>query len=625
MFWKRKTKATEEDLIPVPAKLPPLAEPDERDDLEQQRRRRMSRWTLGLALAAAAVVLFVLTLSGLGIYSGLKERTESNRLAAQEHYTLGMQHLQAGEYELAVGELELALRYDPDLPDLQGHLQEAQALALSQITPSSETRQGAADALYQQGVALYESGELEQVITVLEELRGVDSAYQRSNVETMLVAAHYQLGVEAVREDLLGEARKHFEAVLALKADPNTQANAQEQLDLLGLYRAAISHWGQDWSAAIQGLKGLYALAPEYKDVRTRLHDAYSLHAQEYADQGEWCLAEQEYTAAVEVFPLEETVDRRDDAAIQCQAAAQTTAPGSTPRAKPTSGGSATPAATPTLAGGGKPVQAATGRIVYPGIEPIEQRHNLYLLDLAQQSPQLLLEDASQPAFSPDGSRLAFRKVGDYPRLGILDLGTNQVSEMTRYRTDSTPTWSPDASQIVFASDRESDRLWRIYVISPNEVRGKGVEWGIGQMPAWAADGSEIAYHACDLFGNNCGLWVMEPGGFDQARLTTDPSDTSPSWKPDASQVAFISSRTGNWEIYTVNVATGQDKRLTNHPAMDVAPAWSPDGKKLVFLSNRDGAWALFVLDIKSGNVQKVVATGGPYADPVSERLAWIP
>jgi tetratricopeptide (TPR) repeat protein len=620
MFSKRTKGATKEDLVPVPAILPPLAGSDEADELEHQQRRRISRWTLALALAAALVVLFVLALSGLGIYRGLKERTESNRMAAREHYALGMAHFQAGEYELAVGELELALRYDPDLPDLQSRLQEAQTLAQSQITPSSETRQNAADALYQQGVAQYESGDLEQAIASLEELRGVDSNYLRNNVETILVAAHYQLGLDAVREDLLDEATKHFEAVLALKADPATQANAQEQLNLLGLYRAAISHWEQDWSAAIQALKGLYALAPEYKDVRTRLHDAYSLHAQEFASQGEWCRAEEEYTTAVQVFPLEETVDRRDDAAIQCQATAQGSAPEATPRVKPTVRATATP-----QSGGGHPVQGATGQIIYSGIDALEQRQDLYLFDLAQAAPKLLLESACQPAPSPNEGQLAFRSLADHPELGILDLGTKQVSRLTRYAKDSTPTWSPDASQVVFASDREDDHIWRIYVISPNEVRGKGVLWGIGQMPAWAADGSEIAYHACDLFGNNCGLWVMEPGGFNQARLTTDPSDTSPSWKPDASQVAFISLRTGNWEIYTVNVATGQDKRLTNHPAMDVAPTWSPDGKKLAFLSNREGAWAVYILDVKSGQVQKVIATGAPYRDPVSERLAWMP
>ncbi len=626
MFWKRK-KAAQEGLVPVPAQLPPLEGVDEPDEAERRQRRRLSRWTIGLAVGAVVVVLFVVTLAGLGIYSGLKARGEANRLEAREHYTLGLQHLEAGEYELAVGELALAQRLDSELPDLQAYLQQAQALAQSQVSPTSETRLGAIDSLYREGVSAYEQGELEEAIAALEELRGLDREYQRKNVETMLVNAHYQLGLGGVRQDLLDEAAGHFRAVVALGVDPAMQENAQDQLDLLGLYRAALSHWDQDWPSAIQGLKGLYALAPEYKDVRTRLHDAHVLYAQAYAEGGEWCKAEEEYASAAQVFPLEETVDRRDDAAIQCRVALAAT-PEPTAKARPTrkptavAGSTATPAA----GGGTQPVAKATGRIVYPGYDSILNKASLYLVDVTQATPQLLRENARQPAFSPDGSRLAFRNLdANHQELGILNLQTNELHELTHNVEDSTPTWSPSADQIVYASNREADRTWRMYVISPQATHGEGNYWGFGQMPSWAADGSEIAYHGCDLYGNNCGLWVMEPGNYNQARLTTDPSDTSPSWKPDSTQVAFTSARTGNWEIYTVDVASGVERRLTNHPAADVAPAWSPDGKKLAFLSNREGAWSVYILDIKSGQVQRLIATGDAYPDPVSERLAWAP
>ena len=109
------------------------------------------------------------------------------------------------------------------------------------------------------------------------------------------------------------------------------------------------------------------------------------------------------------------------------------------------------------------------------------------------------------------------------------------------------------------------------------------------------------------------------------ARLTTNATDTAPAWSPDGTRVAFISTRTGNWELYMVEVATGQEKRLTEHAAADVAPTWSPDGKQIAFLSNREGAWAVYVLEIKSGQVQKIIATGDAYPDPFAETLSWIP
>jgi Tol biopolymer transport system component len=245
-------------------------------------------------------------------------------------------------------------------------------------------------------------------------------------------------------------------------------------------------------------------------------------------------------------------------------------------------------------------------------------------VDLSQGGARLLRESASQPSFTLNGQRLAFRNHDpSHLGLGILGLSSGAVGELTAYAEDSTPAWSSDAQHIAFASNKHGDRKWRIYVISPGAVRGEGAEWAFGQMPAWSPDGSRIAYHGCDERGDNCAVWTLNAVGFDRARLTTDASDTAPSWSPTGSEVAFISARAGNWELYVVDVTTGQETRLTDHAAADVAPTWSPDGNRLAFLSNREGAWSVYILDVGSGQVQKVIATGDAYPDPVSERLSW--
>ncbi len=624
MFRRKKTVV---DGMEVPAELPPL---EGLDDQPASHPRRTWLWTLIAALIVVFLAAYTLVLGIKAVNDGLRDRGLENQLVAQEHYELGLAYLEASDYELAIGEFELALRHDSSLYDARTHLREAYELVEAQVTPTSETRYDAARLLYQEAVSYYESGKLEQSVAALDELRGLDADYQRQNVEMMLANAHYQLGLNAVAEDRLEEAIGHFEAILAVRPDDK---DAQYQLDLAHLYTAALNYWGRDWSATIQAFKGLHTLAPDYKDVQSRLRDAYLFHAQSFADQGEWCRAAEAYADAVEFLPEESTVDKRDDALMNCQATAEAPPPTATagatapskPTAQATAGTITSLQVTPRPTATARP-SLGTGKIAFTSYDAVRQRHAIYVIDLAQREARLLRVDANQPALAPGGRLLAFHNLDpSHLGLSVLDLSSNNLNELTTYAEDSTPTWSPDTEQIVFASNRHGDRKWRLYVISPHEVRGEGLEWTFGQMPAWSRDGSRIAYQGCDARGNECAVWVMQPGAFNPARLTSHPGDTAPAWSPDGTQVVFASTRAGNWELYLIEIATGQERRLTDHPASDFAPVWSPDGRQIAFLSNRDGGWAVYVLELKSGQVEQIIATGDAYPEPFSERLSWIP
>ena len=309
----------------------------------------------------------------------------------------------------------------------------------------------------------------------------------------------------------------------------------------------------------------------------------------------------------VEILPLETTVDKRDDARIRCQATAEAPSPTPTSRATATvpAGATAPPQATPQSTS--QAVTLGKGRIAFTSYDAIRQRYDVYVVDLAQGDARLLQADGSQPALSPDGRMLAFRNMDEqHLGLGILNLSSNTVSELTAHHEDASPTWSPGMDQLVFASDKHGDDRWRVYVISPYEIRGDGEEWALGQKPDWSQDGGRIAYHGCDERGDNCGIWVVQPGGFNAARLTTDASDTAAAWSPDGTQVAFASRRTGNWELHLVEIATGQEKRLTENTSVDYAPAWSPDGRDIAFESNRDTSMDIYVMDADGKNIRRL-------------------
>ena len=82
-------------------------------------------------------MVLVIVLGVLGFYDGLRDRAMANRELAQEHYALGLAHLESDDYELAIAEFELAKRYDSNLGGLSERLREAKELARSQIRPTS--------------------------------------------------------------------------------------------------------------------------------------------------------------------------------------------------------------------------------------------------------------------------------------------------------------------------------------------------------------------------------------------------------------------------------------------------------------------------------------------------------
>lgn len=70
--------------------------------------------------------------------------------------------------------------------------------------------------------------------------------------------------------------------------------------------------------------------------------------------------------------------------------------------------------------------------------------------------------------------------------------------------------------------------------------------------------------------------------------LTTDAGyEGEPTFSPDGETIAYVSDRTGNFEIYLKQVSGGPDINLTNNPADDVQPAFSPDDKQIAFVSTR--------------------------------------
>lgn len=315
-------------------------------------------------------------------------------------------------------------------------------------------------------------------------------------------------------------------------------------------------------------------------------------------------------------------------AAVAAAAVTRTRTPSPTPTSAPT------PTATrPPLIPAPRvvPKSALVGTIAYPVFNGND--YDLYFGQADGSGTKFFRAGASQPAFSADGSRIAFHSwKGDSRGLVTMDVSGANGKLVANFIEDQLPTWTADGQSIIFLTRRSGGRQSQLVKADASTELAEITIMGEGEYPAVTASGQMVFKG----WGQTAfGLRVASEKMDNVQSVTNVDEDTAPALSPDGTKVTFMSRREGNWEIYVANVDGSDLQRLTNDPAEDGLPAWSPDGNAIAFVSNRGGPWAVWAMTPDgSGQRQLFTMQGSPdgqvgtdtYASRgwAEERISWI-
>jgi len=193
-----------------------------------------------------------------------------------------------------------------------------------------------------------------------------------------------------------------------------------------------------------------------------------------------------------------------------------------------------------------------------------------------------------------------------------------EARQMTNTPTaESDPAWSPDGSTLAFTADLGGDMDIYTMAAQGGIQRLLTSTQGADSNPAWSPDGRTIAFVGST--GDSAGVYVADATGGIPRYLASAAPDSPLSWSPDGRRIAYLGGGSPLPQVRVLIAASGQSKALSSDPAQ--APAWSPDGSAIAYWTPRMG-----------GSIMVAPARGTQPPRPLSSlrggranRIAWSP
>ncbi|MGD2113834.1 MAG: winged helix-turn-helix domain-containing protein [Acidobacteriota bacterium] len=272
--------------------------------------------------------------------------------------------------------------------------------------------------------------------------------------------------------------------------------------------------------------------------------------------------------------------------------------------------------------------------VAYGWAEHHGEAYRITLLDLETGERRFLshppagISGDGEPAFSPDGGTIAFLRnhyglIQDVYTVPLTvpgpDSGDAPAERRITRASRKIPdvVWSPDGAHLLFTRYGGGDhRLWRISVDGGAEAEPVPVGEGAMTLSLDRA-GGRLAY---TRYLWKFRFWRVElPSGAAEPLplLSSTRFDSEVAVAPDGERLAFVSTRSGDFELWVSGIDAASPRRLTDFGGPTVRePAWSPDGRWIAFTAAVDGDADIWRIDPRGGLPERVTAAPGHEVAP---------
>src|SRR5580698_924053 len=184
-----------------------------------------------------------------------------------------------------------------------------------------------------------------------------------------------------------------------------------------------------------------------------------------------------------------------------------------------------------------------------------------------------------------------------------IDSADRRVSYIALGRFEA-PNWTRDGKAFLFNRD---GRIERLALDSDQPVKlDTGIATRCNNDHGISPDATQIAISDNSQEDHNSLVYIVPIAGGTARRITQKSPSYWHGWSPDGKTLAFVGQRNGDFDVYTIPVAGGDETRLTTAKGLDDGPEYSPDGKYIYFNSERTGHMQIWRMHADGSDQEQV-------------------